>query len=179
MDSDSLQQKALDVPEIDDSFDPNFEPQDGEEYLMKVVYERRTCPAVVVKPLKNETSININAATHITNEFNDSSPEHLKPNKIWKQMQLETFNDARQKISQLREQIAKLHTNNFNEFPLIEECDSWKIFCQENEPLTHIVLNISQRDLEKILEYQSIWLSAEDQPVELFDGGIQNVHMVN
>ena len=46
----SFQQQALDVRQPDENFDPSVEPQDGEEYLMKVIYERNKCPAVVVKP---------------------------------------------------------------------------------------------------------------------------------
>lgn len=49
----SLQHKVLDFPMPDDSFDPNFTPEDGTQYLQQVVHERKHCPDVVVKPFRN------------------------------------------------------------------------------------------------------------------------------
>lgn len=37
----------------DDSFDPNFTPEDGTQYLQQVVHERKHCPTIVVKPFVN------------------------------------------------------------------------------------------------------------------------------
>lgn len=44
---DTRQKLALAVPEIDDNFNPNLEPENGEEYLRKVIFERRCIPDVV------------------------------------------------------------------------------------------------------------------------------------
>lgn len=53
----SLQHKVLDFPEPDESFDPNFIPEDGTQYLQKVAHERKHCPDIVVKPfVNNQTS---------------------------------------------------------------------------------------------------------------------------
>lgn len=51
----SLQHKVLDFPMPDESFDPNFTPEDGTQYLQQVVHERKHCPDVVVKPFVNHT----------------------------------------------------------------------------------------------------------------------------
>lgn len=48
----SFQQQALDFNKLSREFDPEYVPQDGNQYLQKVAYERINCPAIVVKPLK-------------------------------------------------------------------------------------------------------------------------------
>lgn len=50
----SMQHQVLEVEMPSDDFDPNFTPQTGEQYLQQVVYERRKCPSVVVKPFKRK-----------------------------------------------------------------------------------------------------------------------------
>ena len=47
----TFQRQALLVEYPDENFDPTAIPTDGMEYLKKVVYERRTVPAIVVKDL--------------------------------------------------------------------------------------------------------------------------------
>lgn len=49
----SFQLQALEITPIDDNFDPSKQPQNGEEYLRHMLYERKKCPAVVVKRPKN------------------------------------------------------------------------------------------------------------------------------
>lgn len=51
---DGFPKLALVVPELDTNFDPNFIPENGEQYLQQVIYERKNCPTVVVRPLKKE-----------------------------------------------------------------------------------------------------------------------------
>lgn len=48
MDSDVIQKQALAVDPPDEYFDPELQPETGEQYLQKVIYERKHCPAVVV-----------------------------------------------------------------------------------------------------------------------------------
>lgn len=50
---DTFQHQVLDFEMPTDDFDPNFVPEDGLQYLQQVVFERKRCPTVVVKPLKN------------------------------------------------------------------------------------------------------------------------------
>ncbi|GBP97656.1 Protein Gemin2 [Eumeta japonica] len=45
--------QALEITPIDSDFDPSKQPQSGEEYLRHMLYERKKCPAVVVKRPKN------------------------------------------------------------------------------------------------------------------------------
>lgn len=52
---DSLQYKVLEFEMPADDFDPNFTPENGMQYLQQVVYERKHCPAVVVRPLTGQT----------------------------------------------------------------------------------------------------------------------------
>lgn len=47
----SFQQQALEIRKPGDDFDPKTVPQNGEEFLMHMFYERKLCPAVVVKPV--------------------------------------------------------------------------------------------------------------------------------
>lgn len=56
MDLDTFQQQALEVRQPDQDFDPESIPQNGEEFLMKVIYERNHCPAVLVKPPEGKHS---------------------------------------------------------------------------------------------------------------------------
>lgn len=44
-----FQRQALEIQEPGDNFDPKALPQNGEEYLMHMLYERKRCPAVVTK----------------------------------------------------------------------------------------------------------------------------------
>lgn len=59
----SFQQQALFFSMPTDDFDPNRVPEDGEQYLQSVVYERNKCPAVVKKTLKKKTTAKATQAT--------------------------------------------------------------------------------------------------------------------
>lgn len=61
---DGFTKLALAVPELEENFDPNFIPENGEQYLQQVIYERKNCPTVVVRPLKKE---NISEVTNWKN----------------------------------------------------------------------------------------------------------------
>lgn len=50
---DTFQHQVLDFEMPSDDFDPNFTPEDGVQYLQQVVYERKHCPSIVVKPFTN------------------------------------------------------------------------------------------------------------------------------
>lgn len=59
----SFQRQALEFSKLTGEFDPSYVPQDGNQYLQKVAFEREKCPAIVVKPLKKSnnktTAINV------------------------------------------------------------------------------------------------------------------------
>lgn len=48
MNTDVIQKQALVVDPPDEYFDPDLQPETGEQYLQKVIFERKNCPAVVV-----------------------------------------------------------------------------------------------------------------------------------
>lgn len=52
----SMQYKVLEFDMPAEDFDPNFTPENGMQYLQQVAYERKRCPAVVVKPLASGSS---------------------------------------------------------------------------------------------------------------------------
>lgn len=49
----TFQQQALEITPPGINFDPFKQPENGEEYLMHMLYERKRCPAVVVRRPKN------------------------------------------------------------------------------------------------------------------------------
>lgn len=59
----TFQQQALEVREPGENFDPSAPPQNGEEFLMHMVYERKRCPAVVMKPPKKGKVVQTTATT--------------------------------------------------------------------------------------------------------------------
>lgn len=63
----SFQQQALCFSMPAEDFDPNRIPQDGEQYLQSVVYERNKCPAVVKKTLKKKFTAKHTQATDTKN----------------------------------------------------------------------------------------------------------------
>lgn len=50
----SFQQQAFCFSMPTEDFDPKQIPQDGEQYLQSVIYERNNCPAVVKKAFKKK-----------------------------------------------------------------------------------------------------------------------------
>lgn len=64
--NETFQQQALEITPPGDDFDPNKQPQTGEEYLMHMLYERKNCPAVVVKrPKKLQQKNVVNTVTNV------------------------------------------------------------------------------------------------------------------
>lgn len=52
----SFQQPAFEFSKLTNAFDPSCIPEDGNQYLQKVAFERGKCPAIVVKPLKKSNN---------------------------------------------------------------------------------------------------------------------------
>lgn len=62
---------CLIIPDIPADFDPNAVPQSGEEYLMKMAYERKFLPVVSFLPGHNEKDANVNEEVPQTDEIPD------------------------------------------------------------------------------------------------------------
>ncbi|XP_067613262.1 protein Gemin2 [Eurosta solidaginis] len=160
---DTFQQQALEIQEPGPDFDPTAPPKDGEEYLTHMLYERKQCPAVMVKDpskvVKNQT------AAALTENFKDQE-QPLKsipvpgerPTKEWKEFQLIDFEQTREKVVMLRLELHRQKYDQTLEPPLTNEPATWRKFCQENPPLLKLVLRFSQRTLEQLLEYICDWL---------------------
>ncbi|XP_037032073.1 protein Gemin2 [Bradysia coprophila] len=155
----SLQHKVLDFPEPDESFDPNFIPEDGTQYLQKVAHERKHCPDIVVKPFVNSTpSQPISWNTLLQTDFVDTASVQLRPSEEWKKVQISEFLSIRQRISSMRELFRLNMPDNLPKLPEISDPKSWLEFCKNNSPILRIVLQIDQRMLEVLLDYQLKWL---------------------
>uniref|UniRef100_A0A1A9UP86 Gem-associated protein 2 n=1 Tax=Glossina austeni TaxID=7395 RepID=A0A1A9UP86_GLOAU len=159
----TFQQQALEIREPGDNFDPNVEPQNGEEYLMHMLYERKRCPAVVAKrPTKimksdanNENSTCENQQLASQEVFTDIN---LLPTKEWKFIQGNEFLRTRSKIIMLRQHLSDHNYDNALEPPLIDDDGAWLKFCRDNEPKLSLMLRLNQRTLEQLLSMLSIWL---------------------
>lgn len=68
-DLETFQQQALEIRQPGDNFDPSAPPQNGEEFLMHMLYERKRCPAVVVKPPKKLVKPMVNGVKNQLEEF--------------------------------------------------------------------------------------------------------------
>lgn len=87
----------------------------------------------------------------------DSAPPQLRPSKEWKKMQVTEFLSVRQQISSMRD-IFRLNTpDDLPELPPISNETPWLEYCKNNSPILRIMLQIDQRMLEVLLEYQLKW----------------------
>ena len=68
--NETFQQQALEITPPGEDFDPKKQPQTGEEFLMHMLYERKQCPAVVVKRPKKleEQQPQLKPRTHNVDE---------------------------------------------------------------------------------------------------------------
>lgn len=77
----SFQQQALDFDVPAGDFDPNSEPENGEQYLQRVFYERTNCPSIVVKPFPSIT----------TTATTTQSTAEIKSTNVWNRYANVTF----------------------------------------------------------------------------------------
>ncbi|XP_061397528.1 protein Gemin2 [Musca vetustissima] len=162
-DLETFQQQALEIRQPGENFDPTAPPQNGEEFLMHMLYERKRCPAVVVKPPKKVKPVN-----GVKNQLEDFelSPDivvdrDLLPTREWKDAQSQGFLRTRSKILMLRQHLASHNYDNNLEPPLISDEDAWLKFCRENQPTLSVILRLKQRTLEQLLTMISEWLKGE------------------
>ncbi|CAD7006281.1 protein Gemin2 [Ceratitis capitata] len=165
---DTFQQQALEILEPGPDFDPKVAPKTGEEYLTHMLYERKACPAVVVKkPNKNRT-----AAALVENFKDENAPlktityPGMRPTKEWKEYQIKDFDDTREKVLLLRLELHRQRYDQTLEPPLTGDPIAWRKFCQENPPHLKTILRFSQRTLEQLLEFICDWLrGGEEQEI--------------
>lgn len=88
----------------------------------------------------------------------DTAPAQLRPSKEWKKLQITEFSSIRQRISAMREQFRLNPPDNLPKLPTISDPKPWFDYCKNNSPVLRIMLQIDQRMLEVLLDYQLKWL---------------------
>ncbi|XP_055631966.1 protein Gemin2 [Toxorhynchites rutilus septentrionalis] len=173
MDVEVIQQRALAVDPPDQDFNPNFQPVTGEQYLQKVIYERKHCPAVVVvrpspKRLQAQSSKIPSGSGAIPKELlKNVAPQALIPTREWESLQNKKFTELRDTITHYRgsehfhENLRK--TNIYLNFDNRKQLHD---YCAKNQPLVRILLSIPQRNLEVLLEYLYEWLQGKQNEDE-------------
>ncbi|XP_028158764.1 gem-associated protein 2-like [Ostrinia furnacalis] len=126
-------------------------PTNGEEYLLKVMKERKkyktvtTCEKDYTKFAKNQSCF-VHELSHA------KAPVKLKPTIEWQNIQVADFSDVRMYISRLLAKKsswpstltkAEIETNSIN---------SWKSLFAETEPTLSCVLGLKQKLLDRGLE---------------------------
>ncbi|XP_058830917.1 protein Gemin2 isoform X1 [Topomyia yanbarensis] len=172
MDVDVIQKLALAVDPPDDYFDPNLQPETGEQYLQKVIYERNHCPAVVVVKPNAERVQNLSGTGAIpVSQVKNIAPQALIPTREWESIQNKQFADLRNTItsyrssSRYKDNLEKTHV-----FLNFENRKQMHDYCANNQPFVRMLLSIPQRNLELLLEYLYEWLqggqATDEQQVE-------------
>ncbi|XP_055609182.1 protein Gemin2 [Uranotaenia lowii] len=167
-DADIIQKQAFVVDPPDQYFNPDLQPETGEQYLQRVIYERKKCPAVVVvKPSpkrRHPQSILTGSGAIPQQGVRNIAPRSLIPTKEWESIQNKKFAELRDTISgyrnssQFKENLKK--TNVFLNF---ENRKQLREYCANNQPYVRIVLSIPQRNLELLLEYLFEWLQSSNE----------------
>ncbi|XP_062129452.1 protein Gemin2 [Drosophila sulfurigaster albostrigata] len=158
----SFQLQALEIQEPDENFDPEKQPQNGEEYLMHMLYERKRCPAIVTK---RSAKIKSDVCNNIEMVASPPLPPHkcLLPTPEWRNVQVKSFQEARQRVTTLRGELDAQHYDQKVEPPLTTDAAKWLQFCQQQQPLLSTLLRLSQNDLELLLELLCKWLQPEQE----------------
>lgn len=169
MDADVIQKQALAVDPPDADFDPELPPETGEQYLQKVIYERKKCPTVVVvrpSPKRRQQQPKILTGSGIipVEPVKNVAPQALIPTREWESLQNKKFAELRDTITSyrnsahFRENLEKTHI-----FLNFENRKQMYDYCANNQPFVRILLSIPQRNLEVLLEYLLEWLQSEEQ----------------
>lgn len=163
----TFQQQALEIKNPGEDFDPSKLPQNGEEYLMHMLYERKRCPAVVVKRNNKMEQNNLNTNTSSLNNdqleicLDALTDGNLLPTIEWKNIQSCNFMRTRSKVMMLRQHLADHCYDNCLEPPLVADEMAWLKFCQQTQPLLSVILRFNQRTLEQLLIMLSDWIKGE------------------
>lgn len=68
----TFQQPAFTCSTPTKDYDPKQVPIDGEQYLQSVIYERKNCPAVVVRPIQKINTTESKEAPSIETKMGSS-----------------------------------------------------------------------------------------------------------
>lgn len=95
-------------------------------------------------------------------------PPHkcLLPTPEWRNVQVESFKEARDHVTALRSELNSQLYDQTLEPPLTTDLDEWLQFCREQQPLLSTLLRLSQKDLELLLEMLSNWLQQPDESID-------------
>lgn len=86
----------------------------------------------------------------------DKTPTHLLPTAEWLKIQSVSFQQLHDRITLIRQTFQPNYENI--DLPDDNTDEHWLSHCQTKEPLLQNMLHIHQRDLERVIEYQSNWL---------------------
>lgn len=74
-------------------------------------------------------------------------------------MQINEFQSIRQRITTMRELFQLNTPDDLPEIPPIVDSKPWFEYCKSNSPILRIMLQIDQRMLEVLLDYQLKWFT--------------------
>lgn len=126
-------------------------PTNGEEYLLKVIKERKNI-AAVTKCNKDYSKFAENQSQYVHEFPRLSVPEKLKPTIEWQNMQVADFSETRMYISRLLSK-RKIWKNNINIIEIKPTCViEWKQFFSTHIPTLSCVLGLQHALLDQGLE---------------------------
>ncbi|XP_037934901.1 protein Gemin2 [Teleopsis dalmanni] len=165
-DDGSRQRQALDITEPGPDFDPNATPENGDEYLTHMLYERQRCPKIVKAHKKKFNVENkdperdaLRYMKNIQNLQESTMPTlDFLPNEHWKRSQEQTFLVTRCKTLIEREKF-EISEAILADLPDIRDAVAWKKFCIEKKPLLSLMFTLGQRRLEVLLNHIKEWLN--------------------
>lgn len=92
--------------------------------------------------------------------------ECLLPTPEWRNAQVESFKEARNRVAALRSELNFQLYDQTLEPPLTTDLDKWLLFCREQQPLLSTLLRLSQNDLELLLEMLCNWLQQPEEDMD-------------
>ncbi|KAF8789609.1 gem-associated protein 2-like [Argiope bruennichi] len=126
-----LTKKAFVIGEKPENFDMNVPPVTGYDYLYRVRIESRNCPKVVVSDIDKTKFLNRQTVTIDEGNGFISARPGFAPNPEWKELQLETFNSYKQKMSEDRACLKQKFPRKA--FPKIKFNQKWCLYCLGTE----------------------------------------------
>ncbi|KAG6450534.1 gem-associated protein 2-like [Manduca sexta] len=130
-------------------------PTNGEEYLLKVIQERKNI-STVTKCDKDFSKFAKNQSCFVKELPHAEAPEQFKPTIEWQNIQVADFSDVRMYISRL---LAKKSMWP-NKLEKVEICENsivgWKDFFAKKEPTLSCVLGLNHTLLDDGLEALSV-----------------------
>ncbi|EDS31690.1 survival motor neuron-interacting protein 1 [Culex quinquefasciatus] len=173
MDTDVIQKLALAVDPPDEDFDPDLQPETGEQYLQKVMYERKKCPSVVVVRPSPKRRLQASGSGIVpASSVRNRAHRMLIPTKEWEAMQIQKFAELRDTITGYRNSAQyQENLQRTQIFLCFENRKQLHEYCANNQPFVRILLSIPQRNLEILLEYLFEWLQGDGESQQEESGG--------